>query len=195
MSPSVRRIALFGGSFDPVHLGHIGIATLAVEALELDQVVFLPCRISPHKTSGPEPAGGEDRMEMLRLATAGLPWAVVDDFDLRQPPPSYSYRTVEEMARRHPGARLFWLLGRDQWDALPRWKHPERLAAALEFIVFSRDGVPEPRAGWVMHPVSGTHPASATVIRSQLAGGGPAPWLAGPVRDYIRAHGLYRGGG
>ena len=66
--PAPRKIALFGGTFDPVHLGHIHLATLAREALDLDEVRFLPCRISPHK-AGSQPASGEDRCEMLRLAT------------------------------------------------------------------------------------------------------------------------------
>ena len=95
--PAPRKIALFGGTFDPVHLGHIRIAQQAKDALGLDEVRFLPCRISPHKTDS-RPASGADRCEMLRLATAGLPWAVVDDFELHQAGPSYSFETAEAMA-------------------------------------------------------------------------------------------------
>lgn len=186
------RVALFGGSFDPVHLGHVEIARLAVDQLDLDQVRFLPCRVSPHKTGEPAPAPGDDRLAMLRLATAGLPWAVVDDHDLVQPPPSYSYRTIESMRERFPAARMFWLLGRDQWDALPRWKHPERLAEAVEFIVFSRDGDPAPRAGWTMHHLRGVHPASATAIRRAVADGREPSWLDPSVAGYIRSHSLYQ---
>ncbi|RYD35901.1 MAG: nicotinic acid mononucleotide adenylyltransferase, partial [Verrucomicrobiaceae bacterium] len=75
-----RKIGLFGGTFDPVHLGHVHLADLARETLGLDEVRFIPCRISPHKT-GTHPAGPADRLEMLELATAGLPWAVVDDIE------------------------------------------------------------------------------------------------------------------
>ncbi|MCH1922193.1 hypothetical protein L9G15_22580, partial [Shewanella sp. A3A] len=81
---------------------------------------------------------------MALLATRELPWAVVDDFDLSRPPPSYTYETAEEMTRRFPDARLFWLMGADQWRALPRWKEPERLAGLVEFIFFARDGEPAP---------------------------------------------------
>jgi nicotinate-nucleotide adenylyltransferase len=192
MNPAPQRIALFGGSFDPVHLGHLEIAARAVASMRLDRVIFLPCRISPHKLDGPPPTAGEDRLAMLRLATAGLDWAEVDDFDLTQPPPSYSYLTVAEMARRHPQAQLFWVLGRDQWEALPRWKHPEKLAKAVEFLVFSRDGDPIPREGWSMHPVTGVHPASATAIRAALSHGGSPPWLPPAVAAFIRERGLYR---
>jgi nicotinate-nucleotide adenylyltransferase len=187
-----HRIALFGGTFDPIHQGHVEIATRAKESMDLDQVIFLPCRVSPHKI-GIASAPPDDRLEMARLATRGLPWAEVDDFDLVSPPPSYSYLTAGEMARRFPGARLFWIMGADQWRALPAWKEPERLAALVEFLVFSRDGRPEPRAGFRMTPLSGTHPASATAIRHDLAAGGPAvKWLPPAVATYIRQHGLYK---
>lgn len=191
-SGELRRIALFGGTFDPVHLGHLEIAARAKEAMDLDKVMFLPCRVSPHKI-GVASAPPADRLEMVRLATRGLPWADVDDFDLTSPPPSYSYLTAGEMARRYPGVRLFWIMGADQWRALPAWKEPERLAALVEFLVFSRDGAPQPHPGWRMHALAGTHPASATAIRKELSEGGTAAgWLDPSVASYIRQHRLYK---
>ncbi len=186
-----RRIALFGGTFDPIHEGHVEIAARAREAMDLDEVIFLPCRISPHKI-GVASAPPDDRLEMVRLATRGLPWASVDDFDLTSPPPSYSYLTAGEMARRFPGARLFWIMGADQWRALPDWREPERLAELVEFLVFSRDGSPQPRAGFRMTPLQGTHPASATAIRREIAAGKPAEWLDPAVAAHILQRGLYK---
>jgi nicotinate-nucleotide adenylyltransferase len=186
-----RRIALFGGTFDPIHLGHLEIARRAKELLELDEVRFLPCHTSPHKM-GVASAPAADRLEMVRAAIQRLPWAVVDDFDLSRPAPSYSYETAEEMARRFPEARLFWLMGADQWRALPQWKKPERLAELVEFIVFARDGKPESHAGWTMHFLAGTHPASATAIRQALADGQTGlPWLVPEVEQLIRQRRLY----
>lgn len=186
-----RSIALFGGSFDPVHLGHLEIARRSVEAMALDQVRFLPCRRSPHKQAAPG-ASDSDRLKMLRIAVADLPWAVVDDFDLRSPSPSYSVRTVLHMRERFPDARLFWIVGLDQWLALPQWRDPEILAGQLEFLVFSREGVPLPRPGWRMHRVAGDHPASATRIREALKQGDELPpWLPEGVLDYVRKHRLY----
>jgi nicotinate-nucleotide adenylyltransferase len=190
MASSPLRIALFGGTFDPIHLGHLEIAQRAVAALGLDRVIFLPCRVSPHKI-GVQSAAAEHRLAMARLATADLPWAEVDDFDLVSPPPSYSYVTAEEMQRRYPGAQLFWLMGADQWRALPRWRNPERLAGICEFLVFARDGEPSPQPPWKMHFLPGTHPASATEIRAALSTGGSSDWLPAPVTAYIRQHGLY----
>lgn len=188
-----RKIALFGGTFDPVHLGHIHLAEIAWKALSLDEIRFLPCRISPHKTDT-TPAQASDRLEMLRLATEGLPWAVVDDFELHREGPSYSYQTAEAMAALFPEAKLFWILGSDQWDVLPDWREPQRLAARVEFVVFARGNPPKPRDGCVLHVMHGGHPASATAIREAIARGETAPpWLNPAVAKWIADRGLYRG--
>jgi nicotinate-nucleotide adenylyltransferase len=188
--PSTRNIGIFGGTFDPVHLGHLHLASVAKDALELDEVRFLPCHISPHKTA--TPTSGEDRREMLLLATAGIPWAIVDDRELRQEGPSYSYQTAEMLAAEFPGARLFWIMGGDQWDALPRWRHPERLAASVEFIVLARGENPQPRAGYRLHVVKGQHPASATEIRYAISAGKEPDWLHPEVALWIAGRVLYR---
>jgi nicotinate-nucleotide adenylyltransferase len=187
-----RKIALFGGTFDPVHLGHIHLAILAKNALSLDQVRFLPCRVSPHKT-GSHPTSGEHRLEMLKLATAHLRWAFVDDYELKSEQPSFSYQTAQVMAKRFPNDRLFWIMGGDQWDALPRWAHPEILAKTVEFIVLARGEKPVPREGYRLHIVPGTHPGSATAIREATLAGSTAPlWLDPAVADWIRKHRLYQ---
>ncbi len=189
---STHKIGLFGGTFDPVHLGHLHLAGLARAALTLDEVRFLPCPISPHKLSS-TPVSGADRCEMLRLATAGLPWAVVDDFELRQPGPAFSYLAAEALAEKFPAARLYWIMGGDQWDALPAWENPERLACGVEFAVIARGGPPQPRDGYRLHVVRGHHPASATAIRQALANGAVShEWLAPAVAEWIAANRLYR---
>lgn len=188
-----RRIGLFGGTFDPVHLGHLHLADIARKSLALDEVRFLPCRISPHKT-GCTPAPATDRLEMLRLATTGLPWAVVDDFEVRRDGPSFSYQTAAALAARFPQASLFWIMGGDQWDALPRWEQPERLAELVEFIVFARGKHPRPREGYGLRVIEDGHPASATAIREALARGASShPWLTPAVAGWIAQHQLYRG--
>ena len=187
-----RKIALFGGTFDPVHLGHVQLAEAARNTLALDQVRFLPCRISPHK-SGTTPTDAADRLEMLRLATRDLPWAVVDDFEVQREGPSFSWQTAEAMRARFPAARLFWIMGTDQWDVLPTWAHPKRLAASVEFIVFARGTAPLPRDGYILHVVEDGHPASATAIREAIAAGETNhPWLNPAVAGWIHDHGLYR---
>lgn len=187
-----RKIALFGGTFDPVHLGHLHLANLAKDSCGLDEVRFLPCQISPHKL-GSSPARPEDRLEMLRRATAEIPWAVVDDSELLRQGPSYSYQTAEAMAARFPTARLYWIMGSDQWDALPDWKNPELLAACCEFVVLTRGQTPQPRPGYRLHPLAGEHPAAASEIRHALSKNRPAKWLVPAVTEWIDQHQLYRG--
>jgi len=188
-----KKIALFGGTFDPPHLGHIEMARRAVDAYGLDEVHFLPCRISPHKSSQ-TPTDGALRMEMLRLATAGIGWAVPDDFELQAPVPSYSVRTAESFAATHPSDRMFWLMGTDQWNTLPTWEQPERLAELVEFIVAWRnDHPPAPRDGYRLHTLPFAHPASASEIRNSVAAGQlRRGWLQPSVAEFIETHSLYR---
>jgi nicotinate-nucleotide adenylyltransferase len=187
------KIGIFGGTFDPVHLGHVYLAGLAKESLGLNEVRFLPCQISPHKTDT-APASGDDRCEMLRRATANLPWAVIDESELHQAGPSYSYQTAEALAAEFPNAQLFWIMGSDQWEALPRWKNPDRLAKLVEFVVLTRGEAPQPRAGYRLHFISGEHPASATAIRTAISSGAPPPHdrLHPAVAKWIYEKGLYR---
>lgn len=182
-----RKIGIFGGTFDPIHLGHVHLADLARIAVGLDEVRFIPCKISPHKT-GSHPASPTDRLEMLKLATANLPWAVVDDIELTSNEPNFSYRTAERLHERFPEDQLFWIMGGDQWAALPTWKHPERLSALVQFIVLARNDVPAPREGHRMHLVRGEHPASSTAIRK-----GDLTHLQDAVRHYITGRSLYPG--
>ena len=188
-----KRIAMFGGTFDPVHLGHVHMARLAKEAADLDEVRFMPCRISPHKI-GRATAPAEDRVEMLRLATKGLPWAKVEDYELTGPEPSYSYLTAEALSAREPDAEWFWLMGGDQWEALPRWKHPERLAAVVNFLVLARGGeTPQPREGFRMQVVPGDHPASATAIRAGIQEDRVIrAWVDPLVAEFIEKRRIYR---
>lgn len=185
-----RKIALFGGTFDPVHLGHIYLAKLAKDALDLDEVRFLPCQISPHKLG--HPASGPDRLEMLRRATARLPWAVIDDFELQREGPSFSFLTAEAMHQEFPDSQLFWIMGGDQWDALPSWKNAPRLAELVEFIVIGRGDEPQPCDGYRLHVVLGNHPASASVIREQIAQATTTQWLEPAVLNWIQQRQLYQ---
>lgn len=187
------HICLFGGTFDPIHLGHLALARAAVEQAGVNEVRFLPCQTSPHK-QGVLTAPPAERLEMVRLATADLSWATVDSHDLDAPQPAYSIHTAEFMQNRFPEAKLSWLLGVDQWNALPRWHQVERLAEIVDFIVGCRDGEsPVPREGFSMQVLSFNHPASATEIRASAASGGLLrSWLPASVADFIEKQGLYR---
>jgi nicotinate-nucleotide adenylyltransferase len=187
---SPRRVALFGGTFDPVHLGHLAIAGMAREKMNLDRVIFIPCRQSPHKDQRPR-ASEDERIEMLELALAEEPWAVVSEIEMQLPPPSYSWVTAEAMAEIYSESRLFWLMGSDQWNAIQTWTRPGHLADLVEFIVHDRGDNPRPQPGFRVHFVPGSHPASASEIRGQAPEFLHSDWLHPDVAAFILARALY----
>lgn len=186
MKPA-RSICLFGGSFDPVHEGHLSIAAAAHAACDLDEVVFLPAACSPFKQGKQHFFTDAQRMDMLRLATAGKSWAIVSDLDLTLPPPSWSWRLAEHYRNAEPAAKLYWLLGTDQWEELHRWGRYDYLVQQLHFIVYHRGTAPQPREGVRSTFLSGDHPASSSAIRAALQAGQPLPqgWLHPAVAAYI----------
>ncbi len=195
MTAGPERIALFGGSFDPPHQAHLAIAAAAVEHCDLQQVVFIPCQVSPLKGRSPG-ASGADRLAMLRLATNAMAWAAVSDWELSRPGPSYSWQTAEHLAAAHPGAALYWLMGADQWDALDRWARPDILRERLTFIVFARDGTPPaPQKGWRSIFLPGEFSGSSTEARLLLASGAStAGLLPEEVAEYALRRRLYAPG-
>lgn len=134
-----RRIALFGGSFDPPHWGHFLLARDALEQFSLDQVVFLPAAQSPLKENSPR-ASGKERLHWLQTAVDGCPGMAVSDWELRQTGPSYSVHTVLHWRQSEPEAQLFWIIGADQARLLPRWHRLGDLLKEVTFIVFPRPG-------------------------------------------------------
>lgn len=203
----MTRLGLYGGTFDPVHLGHLLVARAALEELALDRLVFIPAAQSPFKPAS-TPTPGRLRLRMLRLALAGNPRAEVEDLELQRGGVSYSIDTVTTYAARFPGVRLFWLIGADHVPALPRWRDAERLAQLVEFVVIPRPSlgsnppeaasataVPAP-AGFRLHPLQGFPLAlSASEIRRRAAQGLPLdPLVPTAVAEVIANEGLYRNG-
>jgi len=187
--------ALFGGSFDPVHVGHLVAAETVGEALGLP-VRFLPAREQPLKRAVGEAhaASPEQRAEMLELAVAGNPRLRVERIELTLPPPSFTVRTLRALAQREPGNRFTLLLGADAAGELANWFEIDALPELADIVVFARPGAPLPG-----HPAVGRIvevPAldvSATVIRERVRQGRSIRYLVpDAVRDYIAARGLYR---
>jgi len=184
-------IALFGGTFDPLHLGHCIIAQAAWEKFKLDKVVFIPCFQSPHKADV-RTAPASDRLAMLKVALAGSPWIEISDIEISKPHPSYSVDTAEWYARKHPGIPLFWILGADQWNVIEKWKNYERLAELVTFIVFPRPQLPDKKKG-IRHLQLGTRiDISASMVRDLIRQGKPFDFFVlSPVHSHIIEHGLY----
>lgn len=185
------RICLFGGTFDPVHNGHVQMAEKVVSEGLADEIVFIPCRQSPLKETATG-ASGAQRVKMLELATRNLLFAKVDDLELERPLPSFSYQTVQTYQEDNPGAQIQWVLGTDQWNALDDWRESEFLLKTLEFIVLQRGEEPlVQRPSSRMKRLEFSHPASATAIRQSLSVGQEAKWLDEKVAKFIKAENLY----
>ncbi|MGH7754164.1 MAG: nicotinate (nicotinamide) nucleotide adenylyltransferase [Gemmatimonadales bacterium] len=185
--------AIFGGSFDPVHLGHLIVAEAAAEALAPARLRFLPARQQPFK-SGRHVASPEQRAEMLELAAAGNPLFRVDRTELEREGPSYTVETLRRLAAKEPGNRPTLLIGADVAGLLADWYEVESLPGLADIVVFARAGVTVPRHPLIRRTVE--VPAveiSATMVRERVQAGRSIRYLVpDAVREYIAAHGLYR---
>jgi nicotinate-nucleotide adenylyltransferase len=137
----VDKIGLYGGSFNPIHLGHLLVAQAAREELALDQLFFIPAAQSPFKPDAIL-APPQERLRLLRLALAGHPECAIDHQEIQRGGISYSILTVRDYARRHPGASLYYLIGADHAPQLPKWRDAEELAQYAQFVVIPRPGTP-----------------------------------------------------
>jgi nicotinate-nucleotide adenylyltransferase len=188
----VRSIGLLGGSFDPVHHGHLIAGRIAAEALELDELRFVPAREQPFKR-GRHGAPAADRAAMLDLAVAGAPGFAVERVELDRPGPSYTVDTLRALRARDPGAELTLLLGADAAAELDAWHRAEELPGLARIVVFGRPGAPMPATPLITGTVE--VPAieiSATEIRARVrAGRAIRYWVPDAVAEYIARHRLY----
>jgi len=201
-----QRIGLLGGTFDPIHFGHLLLAVHSYEELELDRVIFIPSRLPPHKS---EPvAEAADRLEMVRLALADDARFLVCDCELGRAEPSYTIETVRQLqSSLGSDAHLFWLIGSDMVGDLPSWHKIGELVELIEIIVVGRAGQAEPdypaleptltaeqirrlRAQGINLPLIDI---SSTAIRERIGAGQSARYLLPRVvEEYITQHKLYR---
>ena len=191
---NLQSIAVFGGSFDPVHNGHVMIARSALAELELDRLIVMPAAQSPFKpdqTLAPAAA----RMEMLRAAFSGEPEIEISPWELDRGGVSYSIETLRALAVEHPEAQLFYLIGADHVATLPQWREADALAGAATFVVVPRPGAPEEA---FPQPFSGRYlqgkpmAISASEIRERLrAGRSVANFVPPPVAKLLNSMQIY----
>ena len=189
----MANIGIFGGTFDPVHRGHLAVARAALRRLRLAKLIFIPAGVPPHKQS--RPAGRtsfRDRLAMLKLATAGEPRFAVSRLEAKGV--HYSIDTVRRIRRRlKPGDRLFFVIGADAFREISTWRKWKDLLHACEFAVASRPGASLSGAkGAVVHPLRVHNRISATQVRAAARRGRPlAKLVPVSVAQYIRKNSLY----
>ena len=193
--------AVFGGSFDPVHLGHVEMAHHMLDKKLADHLLIIPAWRSPHKYENSAPPG--DRLAMVRLAFTSLPGVSVDDREIVRGRVSYAVETLEELAVQYPQDRLRLVIGADNLAGFSGWRSPERIQELADILVYPRDGlVPASRAieragldlRLVIPVTDFDHPVSSTTVRAMLAAGkDPRTELSPQVAAYILERGLYGG--
>ena len=181
------RIGVLGGTFDPVHAGHLAMARTARKSLGLDLVLFVPARLSPFKRARPAPS--RHRVAMLRLVLRGLSWARIEEMELRRRGPSYTADTLRALKLRWPGAELFLLLGADAARDLPRWKRPGEVRRLAAVAAFPRPGFRIPK-GTLVLPMA-PRAVSATALREALGRGRRPAGCPASAVAYARRQGLY----
>ena len=201
------RVGWLGGSFDPVHEGHVRAALAAADALDLERVLLVPAGQPPHKR-GRTLAPGPDRLALLEIAARADRRLAVCDLELKRPGPSYSVDTARELlSALPPGSRLYFILGADMLADLPHWHRVAELARLVTFCPLARAGTPLDTEGLRAalgdeaierirrHVVPAPlHPASSSAIREAIARGETPAWLPPGVAEAIAARGLYRYG-
>jgi nicotinate-nucleotide adenylyltransferase len=188
------KLGLFGGSFDPVHLGHLLVAQAAVEELGLNRLFFIPAEQSPFKPDS-RPAPAAARLQLLRLALAGRANCEIDEQEIRRGGISYTVDTLRDYAKKFTGAELFYLIGADHAAKLDGWHEAGELAKLAEFVAVPRPGegavtFPEPFRGRILKgfPVE----ISSSQIRARVNTGLPVDHLVPSfVADAICAAKLY----
>jgi nicotinate-nucleotide adenylyltransferase len=196
----MRRIGVFGGTFDPPHLGHLTLAEWAREALSLDRVIFVPAAVPPHKRRRRLTAAA-DRVAMTRLAVRGHPAFTVSTLEVRRTGPSYTVDTLRALARVHPRAEFWLLMGEDSLREFHTWHAPREILALASLAVAGRPGVrspaPAPRAPrgrvtWLRNPR--LEISSSAIRRRVRAGRSVRYWVPDGVARYLAARRLYAGG-
>lgn len=134
----MKKIGLFGGTFDPPHTGHIALAKATISEFLLDEIIFIPAGNPPHKTNK-KVSGKAHRFEMVKMAIAGKPGFLISDFEIKNEKPNYSYLTIEHFKSKYPDDEIFFIIGADSYRDFPLWKNYPDILSLCTFIVLNRN--------------------------------------------------------
>lgn len=198
------KIGVLGGSFDPVHRGHLGVARAVADALSLDRVLLAPAAQAPLRDALVR-ADGTQRAEMVRraLAEVGDDRLALSDIDLRRGGMSYTVDTLRALHAERPADEFIWIVGADQLARLAQWREPTELARLAEWAAYARPGfawdasttpaIPGLRIHRIEPTAAGLWDVSSSAVRARLARGEDvSAWLPDKVIEYVREKGLYR---
>ena len=185
----MRKIGIYGGTFDPIHHAHLILAREALETLELEEVIFVPAAMSPHKLQA-APTASAIRLAMLHAAVDGEPRFRIDDRELHRPPPSFTADTIDQFIAADPQLEIFYFIGSDNLPRLHTWHRIADLRKLVRFVVLERGSTP---ATSEFQTIRRLVDISATEIRNRVATGQSIRYLVPPaVEQIIHRHQLYQ---
>ncbi len=201
----MKQIGIMGGTFDPVHNGHLLLGRQAYEEYGLDQIWYMPSHIPPHKKDR-RITDSEDRLAMLRLALQDMPYAVVSDFEMQREGNTYTAHTLALLAETYPEYRFYFIIGADSLFQIERWYHPEQVMAMTTLLVSGREvegaeHTLEEQISYLTEKYGArilqlhneeVDIASAEIRRRMAEGKDIRKDVPETVADYMKAHGLYR---
>lgn len=199
---ATKKLGILGGTFDPIHNGHICLAQAIYEAMQLERVIFIPAYIAPHKI-GQDFAPAADRYNMTVLATQGYPYFCVSDMEIKRSGVSYTIDTVREMQRLHPDYELYFIIGADSVPMLHTWHKIDELLELVTFVAAGRPGYSHvidaaaAKLGQIAYDKIKLLPTpeyavSSTEIRQRIrTGAGLVDLVPVAVEQYIKEHDLY----
>lgn len=200
----MERIGLFGGSFNPIHKGHLHLAETALQELQLEQIIFIPAKVSPFKQGRKDMTSEQDRLEMCQLATEEYDAFSVSSFELERDAVSYTVYTAEHFHEVYPQKELVLLMGSDMFLSFPKWYQWEKIMSLCTLGVISRESDDEEKLQEQMKNLSSygkillcqaeAFPLSSTEIREKLKKNADCScYLPKKVVQYIMRENLYRG--
>lgn len=189
------RIGILGGTFDPVHNGHLELARAALKQYRLDQVLFIPSNIPPHKTLRQDIASAEHRYRMVSLALRSEPKFSVSSIETSRPGISYTAETLKLLKKEHPGDSLFLILGADAYEGFKEWRDAELIRRYATLLVASRSGAGKDLSSLpegVLRIDMPNYPVASTEVRARISSSAYDELLVPAlVLEYIRTHNLY----
>ena len=191
------RIGIFGGSFNPIHIGHAMVASYCVQRCDLDEVWLMPSRVNPLKTSAP-PVSDAHRLAMCKLVADKVDGLKVSDFEQELPAPSYTYRTLCKLREEHPDDEFVLIIGSDNWHIFPRWRNYKELREEFGILIYPRPwygvhpGGAVPKVKTIEDPEAPSAEISSTFIRDGIKRGMNMNfYLTQEVIEYIKENRLY----
>lgn len=188
------KIGILGGTFDPIHNGHLALAAAAQNQFKLDKIIFVPANIPPHKSLRGNMASPQQRYQMAVLSTQGNPSWEVSSLEIDRPGISYTADTIKELQRIYPAAELFFILGADAFSDFDSWRDAEIIRSSVSFLVATRPGAKTLKntRGKVFRIEMPAYPVASTDIRAKILNPKfSASVLPAAVLDYIHQYNLY----